>query len=838
MWPWNRRARAGAANDPDRLHLGVSWSIPPDFGGLPQALLTRTRLLAAGGARPQVLTFHLHDDLDAVRTDLVRRGLLPHDVPFRNLWDELRSLDDEVIRSWELGVSDVEPSIDELPAGLTARRHQVTRPDGSLLAEQLWIGDYSKPALDDRWGDRCVASILYGRDGAVLARTAGTHRLHHAWLDHVIDGRPATLVADDAAAVDVVSGYRRDRVATAWVVHGNHLKRNRRPPFAGLSDWRKFVIEHRQDLDATVFLTRAQRDAADLLVPAAGHHEMVIGHAVDVTAPPSPKRDPARGLVVGRLVVGKRVDHVIDAAALLPDDSPVHIDVLGSGPDEQALRARIDTTHTGERVRLCGYVSDVAAEYARAGFMVLASAQEAFGLVILEAMAAGCIPIAYDAPYGSSELIENGVNGFLVPNGNRKALAEAVVEASTMDDRRRRAMQKAGARTVADRSVANVTRQWLDLLSHLTPAEFVARPSAEQVDERERIAGRIRSERATVRPVLTDAHWSPTRLQLQLEVGLSAAGPLAGRRLDVQLVDTSTGRRRQLRERSSTVTDAEGVATIRVDVTADDLAAVQPGHDSVVIVGVSDDDIRYEDTVRVFRPAGSAAPVPLAPVVDGTRVTVHRDRAAGLTLRRPRPRVHATADLDESGLTITPTVPGPQAVRISCGSDVVVADRDRGDAWVLALPPADGATRSWTVEARDDTGWTKVALATDEVLAVGARRFELRTTEYGYLRLEERQAAAVVTSIGDAGAEIEQSPGSQLFWLGAGDVRVPATSDPTTTIAWPALAAGRWNLVAACGSTISSALVTAHAQAALPLTIGPDATASVDAQGRLILTVR
>lgn len=736
---WWRRS---GANRSQELHLAATWSIPPEFGGLPHAVLARTRLLAEAGLRPQILTFHSHDDLPGIRKDLHERGLLPETTPLRNMWEEIGALEETELQQWRLGTSyeDHQEEI-HIADGNDVRNYTVLRHDGSPLATQAWIGDFSKSALDDRWGDRCLHTTLFNHHGDVLTQFAGAHLLQQAWLDHVIKQRSATIVADDAAVVDMVSGYHRPNVASAWVVHGNHLKRNRHAPIAGLSDWRKFLMERRADLDATVYLTEQQRHAVRILVPTSSREE-VIGHAVDVGGPNPAARNNHQGVVVGRLVVGKRIDHAIEAMALVPHDNAAHLDIIGAGPERPALVELIRTTKTEDRVSLRGYVTDVAAEYAKAGFMVLASAQEAFGLVILEAMAAGCIPIAYNAPYGPADLIEDGVNGFLVPNGDRAALAQAIVTAAELDERRRRAMQKAAARTVAQRSPASVTKQWLALLNELKKARR-GPMSTDVVVERELIAGRIRSERASVRSALTEALWIPDgSLELTVHTQLVAAGSLAGRTVDAELVNATTGSRAPLHILSSTLTDAEGVAALRISMAPEQLGDIQSKRDYVVLIGVGDPKIRYEDTIRTFFPQNPTEQLPLAVTTStGTRVTLHRDRKVGLTLRRPQPRVIANAQLELDQIVIHPITREPlQAVRLTSGSTAIQGTATASSGWSITLPDAADSARTWTLEARDAKGWTKLAYSGHPVLPVATSQAQLRTTDYGYLRLEQAPA--------------------------------------------------------------------------------------------------
>jgi len=63
--------------------------------------------------------------------------------------------------------------------------------------------------------------------------------------------------------------------------------------------------------------------------------------------------------------------------------------------------------------------------YAAHDVLLMLSWGEAFGMVTIEAMGMGCVPIAYDVPSGSRDIIESGVSGFLVPP-NSEAVAAAI----------------------------------------------------------------------------------------------------------------------------------------------------------------------------------------------------------------------------------------------------------------------------------------------------------------------------------------------------------------------------------------------------------------------------
>jgi len=133
--------------------------------------------------------------------------------------------------------------------------------------------------------------------------------------------------------------------------------------------------------------------------------------------------DPDAPLVVGvsRLVPRKGFDTLIDAAALLQDRHPnLQVVIAGTGRDETRLRTRIG--RSGSPARLLGFVddADLPALYGCAdGFAMLCRSrwggleQEGFGIVFVEAAAAGCPQIAGKSG-GSAEAVSHGETGLVV----------------------------------------------------------------------------------------------------------------------------------------------------------------------------------------------------------------------------------------------------------------------------------------------------------------------------------------------------------------------------------------------------------------------------------------
>lgn len=144
--------------------------------------------------------------------------------------------------------------------------------------------------------------------------------------------------------------------------------------------------------------------------------------------PEDADKQPLSFIQVGNLTTQKRFSVTIQAfARICQRYADATLTVIGSGSEEQALKALCAELGIAHRVRFLGQVPnrEVLAEMAKAQFFVMPSVNEGFGIVYLEAMACGCITIGTEGE-GISDLIRSGENGFLVPADDPEAIAAAV----------------------------------------------------------------------------------------------------------------------------------------------------------------------------------------------------------------------------------------------------------------------------------------------------------------------------------------------------------------------------------------------------------------------------
>lgn len=151
--------------------------------------------------------------------------------------------------------------------------------------------------------------------------------------------------------------------------------------------------------------------------------------AVDPGHPWLTPGQPPLLLAVGRLHPQKDYPTLLRACAGLPRSTAWHLLILGEGEQRPHLERLIGELGLTGRAALGGEVDNPYAYMARARLLVLSSAWEGFGNVLVEAMAVGTPVVATDCPHGPGEILDKGRLGRLVPVGDAGALSAAISDA-------------------------------------------------------------------------------------------------------------------------------------------------------------------------------------------------------------------------------------------------------------------------------------------------------------------------------------------------------------------------------------------------------------------------
>lgn len=197
------------------------------------------------------------------------------------------------------------------------------------------------------------------------------------------------------------------------------------------------VVRHGTKISSTD-LTPAARDCARSLLGIPSE-KRVLGTVANFT----PKKNQ-QGLIR-------------TFTTLAQDRDDLWLVLVGSGPEEAALRRAADNSGVGDRIVFTGMRDDVPALLPGFDVFVLSSLFEGLPISLVEAMASGVPCVATDVG-GIPEVIEDGVSGLMVPAGDDDRLAEAV--ARVLDDPAlRRNIRESGRRVADELDLSNAVRQ-------------------------------------------------------------------------------------------------------------------------------------------------------------------------------------------------------------------------------------------------------------------------------------------------------------------------------------------------------------------------------------------
>ncbi len=148
-------------------------------------------------------------------------------------------------------------------------------------------------------------------------------------------------------------------------------------------------------------------------------------------------------LYVGRLSAEKEIEQIAPILEAIPD---ARLALVGDGPQRQALENHFQGTPT----HFVGYLQglELASAFASADAFIFPSRTETLGLVLLEAMAAGC-PVVAAGTGGITDVVQDGVNGYLFDPGNENGAIEATQR--LLANRQERELLRQNARLEAEK---------------------------------------------------------------------------------------------------------------------------------------------------------------------------------------------------------------------------------------------------------------------------------------------------------------------------------------------------------------------------------------------------
>lgn len=434
---------------PESKYFMVLWGLPAQFGGMTTMSLHRAASFKeTGGRTAPVLTFEPSSSYDRVLERLIEQGKVAPDITVLNIFQHYRSA--ELLRGNDAvplpspppdqGVTEASEVV--LDAEGRVFQRSLMRPDGKTVARRYFYReDETVFFLDDHPVDKEGRPLgryltLLDREGNPVFRWRRAGDFYRHWLRELADGQRTTFIVDSAFSSGVVGPLISENIVKLAVMHNSHIAAGGDPYQGKIGAARKSIVEDPSLWDGVVFLTQKHcQDFAERFGSAPNLFVISNPKPRTPSLPPFERRSRRRGVMVCRLEPQKNVAqavHVMEhVRKSLPD---VVLDVYGTGSLREDLQSKIAELGLTETVKLHGHKPNAAKEFETAAFSLLTSRNEGQPLALMESMGYGCPPVSYDIRYGPSDVIQDGHNGFLVPNGNAAEAAARVVQICTNEE--------------------------------------------------------------------------------------------------------------------------------------------------------------------------------------------------------------------------------------------------------------------------------------------------------------------------------------------------------------------------------------------------------------------
>lgn len=171
-------------------------------------------------------------------------------------------------------------------------------------------------------------------------------------------------------------------------------------------------------------------------------------------------------IAAGRYTYQKGFDLLIEAWNKIADQiSDWELRIFGEGEDRQKLETQIQSYNLSN-IKLCGYANDLSKEMNQASIFAFSSRYEGWGLVLIEAQAKGLPCVSFACKQGPEEIIDDGVNGYLVPPNDIDNFANKLLSLMKNIDLRKSFSEKS-QKDLNRFAIDIVINEWMNMLNSI-----------------------------------------------------------------------------------------------------------------------------------------------------------------------------------------------------------------------------------------------------------------------------------------------------------------------------------------------------------------------------------
>jgi glycosyltransferase involved in cell wall biosynthesis len=292
---------------------------------------------------------------------------------------------------------------------------------------------------------------------------ANDYRWAEGWVEAILGSarKGSVIVANYPAIAQMIGRANLPGIRKLWVLHNNVFDAPDFTPTSAVRANYARGLESARDLDGLLILTQQEFDDMTTHVrPMAPMY--VVPNSTAVLPEPHTQRDPNLVVAFGRFEPQKAFPEAIRTFKLVVAQRPeARLEIYGRGKLRHDLKALIESEGLSNSVIMKSYTKNPHGVMARAMCMMMTSDYEGQPLVILESHMMKTPLATYAYRYGPETMIEDGVNGRVVPWRDRQALANAVIDLLDRPETVEAMGTVARQRAIAEYSPEVIAKAWI-----------------------------------------------------------------------------------------------------------------------------------------------------------------------------------------------------------------------------------------------------------------------------------------------------------------------------------------------------------------------------------------
>lgn len=342
------------------------------------------------------------------------------------------------------------------------------RPDGTVAIHEVYQVVKEKNTL--------TSMELINRDGEVTKTFKGHEdAMSYFLLQNLNDTTKNYFLIGDRTpewhkSYAGIKSAKLDNVRVIHQLHNIHVRAPFDPFTSELRARNRYFYDKKYKVDAIITLTKQQQ--LDIAKRYKLDNVVVIPHSLNaVPRVTDVELNPFKIVQVGRIVEEKGQAKAVEVMKRVLEKVPqATLHFYGTGSLQSKIQKLIDADNLGEQIKFEGFSENMPAVFASSALSILPSTFEGFAMVIQESLQQDCPVVAFDCNYGPSDMIADGVNGYLVPVGDVDAMADRIIKILS-EPKLREKLAANCAQSIEKFSPEIVAGKWAELFCMLLKGE-------------------------------------------------------------------------------------------------------------------------------------------------------------------------------------------------------------------------------------------------------------------------------------------------------------------------------------------------------------------------------